>query len=112
MNCRKIGFAVLGMLAIGLMLGAGAVSAQERAVLTLAWSNKLQQEPATEVKTFTGTIVKNQDNQFVLQVSEQEAYALDNQQEAARFEGKKVKITGVLDAQTGKIQMRTIEPAQ
>ena len=111
MKNRMFGFAVLGMLAIGLMFGAGNASAQST-VPALVWSNQLQQEPATQVQAFVGTIAKNQDNQFVLQVSEEEVYALDNQGEAAKFEGKKVKVTGVLDPQTGRIQMQSIEPAQ
>lgn len=37
-------------------------------------------------------------------------YALSDQRTAAKFAGRKVKITGTLNAKTSRIQVSTIEP--
>lgn len=111
MNHRNVGFAVLAVLAIGLSF-AGQASAQDGVpVPAVYWSNNLQaQQAPAQDQTFTGTVAKTEDGKFVLQVGE-EQFQLDNQKEAARYEGMTVKITGVLDAQTKTISIKSIERA-
>ena len=47
---------------------------------------------------------------FVLSVKEK-VYKLDNQELADKYAGQKVRLTGVLDAQTNTIAVRDIQPA-
>lgn len=53
--------------------------------------------------------VKNLGGVFVLQVQDK-VYKLDNQDLANRNAGLKVKVTGVLDAATNTIAVRSMEP--
>jgi len=70
-----------------------------------------QANQQAEAQTFTGTIMKAGDS-FTLSDSEHRAsYKLDDAQKASRFEGKKVKVTGTLDAQNRTIRIQTIEEA-
>lgn len=51
-------------------------------------------------------------NKFVLAGSDnQTTYHLDGQQRAQDFLNKTVKVTGTLDASTGTIRIRAIDPA-
>jgi streptogramin lyase len=65
--------------------------------------------PNVPADSFAGTIVKL-DGQYVLQAGST-AYLLDNQGEAAKFEGKQVKVTGMLDPNTNTIRVQSIEEA-
>jgi hypothetical protein len=82
-----------------------------RALQTQASHAQNEQQPAAKSKTFMGTIAKSGD-QFVLKADDgQTAYRLDDQQTAGKFEGKKVKVTGVLDASANLIRVQNIEEA-
>ena len=56
---------------------------------------------ATGVQTFSGNVVKSGDK-FVLQDESGTTYDTDHQDEMAKFEGKRVKVHGTLDA-SGKM---------
>lgn len=60
-------------------------------------------------QTFTGIIDKESDS-FMLKVSEGTSYKLDNQQEVQQYEGKRVRVTGTLDAAINLIHVDKIEP--
>lgn len=63
------------------------------------------------VQTFTGTIAKFGD-QYVLRESDSKApYQLDDQDTASRFAGKKVTVTGTLDAANNLIRVQSIQEA-
>lgn len=64
------------------------------------------QQPA--VQTFTGTIVKDA-GRYLLKVSSHNAYQLDDQEKAKRYEGKQVKIEGTLDAKGDSLHVTSIE---
>jgi hypothetical protein len=64
------------------------------------------QQPAAQ--TFTGTIVKD-GSRYVLKVSSNTAYQLDDQEKAKQFEGKQVKIGGTLDANGSSLHIVSIE---
>jgi len=49
---------------------------------------------------------------YILRSSfDQMTYALDDQEKAKSFEGKDVKVTGTLDAQTNTIHVADTEPS-
>jgi hypothetical protein len=70
-----------------------------------------QTNPAPALSMFTGTIQKT-GNQFVLtDENSKSSYQLDDQQSASKFDGKKVKIIGTLDASNNTIRVQSIEAA-
>jgi|SRR5271163_4531348 len=99
-------------LACGAVALADSPKAKEPSVSSpqiLAMQNQSPAQP--EIKIFTGTITKNGD-QFVLsEETTKSAYRLDDQASASKFDGKKVKVTGVLDAANNTIRVQTIEEA-
>jgi hypothetical protein len=64
------------------------------------------QPPAAQ--TFTGTIVKD-GSRYVLKVSSNSAYQLDDQEKAKQYEGKQVKISGTPDANGSSLHIISIE---
>jgi Protein of unknown function (DUF5818) len=69
------------------------------------------QQPQRSAHTFTGTIAKT-GHTFVLKDEASGAsYRLDDQDKAKSFQGKSVKVTGTLDAQSNTIHVQEIEPA-
>jgi hypothetical protein len=69
-------------------------------------ANPSDQEPAAQ--TFTGTIMKN-GSTYVLKVSRDVTYQLNDQDLVKQYEGKQVKVTGALDAKEGRIQITNVE---
>lgn len=70
-----------------------------------------QAQPNTDASkstTFTGTVVKDGE-QYVLRDSSGGVYKLDDSSRAQAFEGKTVKVTGRLDADSKMIHVDTIE---
>ena len=66
------------------------------------------QSPAPHIQTFLGTITKT-GNQYILNDDvSKNSYQLDDQQTASRFYGRKVKVTGTLDAASNLIRMQSI----
>lgn len=69
------------------------------------------QEPkqASSASTFTGT-VSEEGGSFVLQVSENTKYKLDAQEQAKRYEGQRVRVTGTLESDGEIIHVDRMEP--
>ena len=63
---------------------------------------------AAKSTTFTGTVVKDGE-QYVLRDASGVVYKMDDSSRAQSFEGKTVKVTGRLDADTKLIHVDTIE---
>jgi len=63
----------------------------------------------SSVTTFQGRIVRS-GNRLVLTSIDNTTYQLDNQQKAHDFLNRNVKVTGDLDAATGTIRIRAIDP--
>lgn len=61
-------------------------------------------------KAFVGSIKKDASGKFVLHTGGTD-YQLDDQSQAAKFDGKDVKVSGKLDATSNTIQVQSIEPA-
>jgi hypothetical protein len=76
------------------------------------------QEPKTtqdtqKNQTLLGKVVKTRTGQYALLTDEQNGKGvyLDDQDKAKEFEGKNVKVTGVLDVATNMLHVSTIELA-
>jgi uncharacterized protein YdeI (BOF family) len=69
-----------------------------------------QSQPETEsAATFTGKIVSQNGDRFILRDDVNELwYHLDDQQQAAKFLGKTVTVKGVLDGRSDMIHVETI----
>ena len=68
-----------------------------------------QDKSQPQIRAFSGTITKVGD-QFVLREDITKAsYQLDDQQTASKFDEKKVKVTGTLDASHNIIRVQSIE---
>jgi len=64
----------------------------------------------SKTATFSGTVVKDGE-QYVLRDSSGSVYKLDDSSRAQAFEGKTVKVTGRLDANSKMIHVSSIEGA-
>ena len=60
---------------------------------------------ATDSQTFAGTVVK-QGDKYVLKDEAGHTYDIDHQDEVKKFEGKRVKVQGTLDATGKKIMVK------
>jgi Protein of unknown function (DUF5818) len=61
-------------------------------------------------QTFSGIIVRT-GTEYVLKTMDNVTYHLDDQDRAKRFEGKQVKVTGTVNANTKVIRVQNIEEA-
>ena len=72
-----------------------------------------QNQSTPEVKTFTGKVLSQNGERFILRDETNDVwYHLDDQQQAGKFAGKNVLVTGVLDGRTDTIQVREITEAK
>jgi hypothetical protein len=112
----KLNKAILTVAALGMAFGTAALAAaskpssvnlsEVRSAVTQEQSKQQEQ-----VRTFTGTISKNGE-QFILAVdSGKGSYLLDDQQTAGKYAGKRVRVTGILDASNNTIRVQSIEEA-
>jgi hypothetical protein len=71
------------------------------------------QQDQQKSETFVGKIVKATNGQYALLIDEQagKGVYLDNQEKAKEFEGKNVKVTGVLEVAKNLVHVTNIEPA-
>ena len=65
-------------------------------------------QDSSKTATFTGTVVKDGE-QYVLRDSSGSVYKLDDASRAQAFEGKTVKVTGRLDADSKMIHVDSIQ---
>ena len=102
-------------LALALALGFPQVSALQAQTQSQVPNNPQdQQDEQNQLKsqTFRGKIVKASSGQYALLIDElagQGVY-LDDQEKAKEFEGKHVKVTGVLEAAKNLLHVANIEP--
>jgi hypothetical protein len=105
---------LMGMATLGILFGAATFAIMPKAssasnLTRVAMTGHSQD--ATEVKTFTGTIAKHGDQFILRDETSKSSYQLDDQQTAEKFAGKKVRVTGILDATNETIRVKTIEEA-
>jgi hypothetical protein len=92
---------------------AGGLSNQLRA--SVAPSTFMQVQPGDEpaVATFAGEIVSQNGDRFILRDDANEVwYHLDGQEQARKYFGKNVVVTGVLDGRSDLIRVRHIVEAK
>jgi Protein of unknown function (DUF5818) len=91
--------------------GSSLVPFSVFAAQALAVTEQSAEEPV--VNTFTGKIVSQNGERLILRDDVNEVwYHLDDQQEARKFLGKSVSVTGVLDGRTVTIRVRSISEAK
>jgi hypothetical protein len=72
-----------------------------------AQSNEMKDQDA---KSFTGQVVKEKGKIVLKDPVTKMSYRLDDQDKAAKYVGKQVKVTGKLDMNSNTIQVESIEP--
>jgi hypothetical protein len=65
---------------------------------------------ASDTQTFTGKIAKAGGKYVLKDMTNKMTYRLDDQEKAKEFEGKNVKVSGMLDPATNTIRVAAIEP--
>ena len=68
-----------------------------------------QSKTQDQVQTFTGMIMKTGDQFVFSDEATKSAYQLDYQKTASKFDGKRVKVTGTLDAANNTIRVQSIQ---
>ena len=70
------------------------------------------QQGQQQAKTYVGQVIQAQNGQYALLTDKSagRGYFLDNQDKAKKFNGKTVKVTGIVDAQTKTIHVEEIQP--
>jgi hypothetical protein len=96
-------------LALGLALGfiPGTVMLQAQT------QGQSAQQDQQKSQTFVGKVIKAKNGQFALLTDEQagKGVYLDDQDKAQAFEGKSVKVTGVLEVAKNLVHVTDIQPA-
>jgi hypothetical protein len=117
---KKIHFA-LSMMALTIALCFASQTTLAQSASDSAPNTTAQQQPmqpdnqttavnAASEKMFKGKIVQSGDKLVLTAADGTITYQLDDQQKAQVFLNKSVKVTGVLDASTGTIRVKTIDP--
>jgi hypothetical protein len=97
-------------LAAALALSGTVVRATNSQVARVLLQNQSQDQSA--ISTFQGKILSQNGERFILRDDVNETwYHLDDQQQAGKFLGKNVVVTGVLDQSTDTIRVRSIVEA-
>jgi Protein of unknown function (DUF5818) len=117
---RKLRFSLLlGLLAIALFALQPAVVALQGPATSSpsasqqpdpAASPSTMQSQSSDQQTFMGKIAKSGGKYVLKDSTHKMTYSLDDQDKAKDFEGKSVKVTGMLDTQTNTIRVAAIEP--
>jgi hypothetical protein len=68
--------------------------------------SQAQSSDANGVQTFTGTVVKQGDKYVLQDATSGTTYDIDHQDEVKKFEGKKVRVRGTLDASNKMIHVQ------
>ena len=86
--------------------------------LLFAQEPRQQQPPArtqaqqqAQQQTTTGKIAKSDDGKYVLVDTSGTTYQLDDQDNAKKFDGKIVKVSGTVDTSNNTIHVTEIKPA-
>jgi len=92
----------VGMMSWGGTLQAQNAPSQQAPDQSQAPSAKPGSSSATDVQTFSGTVVKSGDK-YVLKDDSGKVYDIDHQDQVEKFEGKRVRVHGTLDPTGTKI---------
>jgi Protein of unknown function (DUF5818) len=72
-------------------------------------THTLQAQAQPEAETFMGTILKDGENYVLSDPATKSRYTLDDAKKAKLYEGKTVKVTGMLDKASNVIHVQTIQ---
>jgi uncharacterized protein YdeI (BOF family) len=106
---KKLALIVAALSLLGAAVAGAAPKASPRRVLPATAQN--QSNPQQQIQTFTGMITKTGDQFVFSDEATNSSYQLDDQKTASKFAGKKVKVTGTLDASNNTIRVQSIEAA-
>lgn len=97
-------------LALGLVFGSLQFTATLQAQ---SESQPNAQQEQQKSQTFVGKVIKARNGQYALLTDEQagKGVYLDDQEKAKAFEGKNVKVTGVLEIAKNLVHVTDIQPA-
>jgi Protein of unknown function (DUF5818) len=102
---------LFGLCTLFLVGGMQLHTLKASALPVIAQNSQNQSTP--EVKTFTGKVLSQNGERFILRDEANDVwYHLDDQQQAGKFAGKNVLVTGVLDGRTDTIQVHEITEAK
>jgi hypothetical protein len=112
----KMNKAILTVAALGMAFGTAAFAAASKPSSiniseVRSYITQDQSKHEEQVKTFTGTISKNGQQFILADDSSKASYLLDDQQQAGKYAGKRVRVTGTLDATNNTIRVQSIEEA-
>jgi uncharacterized protein YdeI (BOF family) len=111
MNRTTITVATLGFLAGAALLAATARLKSSGASESRTVAVQSQSNPQEQATTFTGTIAQHGERFVLKDDGGKTWYDLDDQTSAKKFAGKRVRVTGTLDASNNTIRVRAIEGA-
>jgi hypothetical protein len=94
----------LSLAGFATLFGLIATPVQSRMLST----DTSQTQAQPEAKSFTGRIVKSGENFVLSDSATKSRYMLDSQDKARPYEGKRVKVTGTIDA-SDLIHVETIQ---
>jgi hypothetical protein len=98
---------------MGFTLAPTAIPASGARAAALNAAQNENKDNQAETKNFSGVIVSLNGALFVLRDDDNSTwYHLDDQKAAAKYQGKKVSITGTLDARSDMIHIRTIQESK
>jgi streptogramin lyase len=102
---RLVGFAQ-AVLALSLMSLPALAQAQQDSQQPRQ-ANSAQSEQ--QAQAFMGKIARSKEGYILKDEASNTTYKLDNEDQAKQYVGKKVKVTGTLDPETGTIHVVSIE---
>ncbi len=113
MKYVKVIVVLLTLGLVGVVVRPAPAKASAQAAITVGPQQYALTSTATSDsnQVFSGEI-SQMDGKYVLEDTASKAtYQLDDQQKAKQYDGKKVKVTGSLDAATNTIHVSDIQPA-
>src|SRR5260370_28376106 len=101
-----------------IVLGSSANAQDQQSSQAPAATPEQQQQPnetqsdmkSQDAKSFTGRVAKEKGKLVLKDPVTKMSYQLDDQDKAATYVGKQVKVTGKLDMNSNTIQVDSIEP--
>jgi len=99
--------------ALGLLLGTLQFNSVLRAQSQTPPAGQKDQQDQQKTQVFVGKVIKVSDGRYALLTDEKagKGVYLDNQEKAKEFEGKNVKVTGVLEVAKNLVHVTDIQPA-
>jgi uncharacterized protein DUF5818 len=101
----------LALMLVALAVNAAPSARNGSSALAASPGAQAQSGPQPRIQVFTGTILKTGDQFLLSQDKTKASYQLDDQQTASKFDGQKVRVTGILDATNNIIRVQSIQPS-